>query len=117
MPQMLIATGATLRHAQALADSMSPNPDRISSGLKDHPEIMAEAASFALAKHGVPRAEAKDIVAKAAAQADFKSTLKELAPNGIDWDAVLDPVTVIPACKEMTAEIFARRSRSLSASL
>jgi 3-carboxy-cis,cis-muconate cycloisomerase len=111
LPQMLIATGAALRHAQALADSMSPNQDRISSGLKKHPEIMAEAASFALAKNGVPRAEAKDIVAKAASQADFKSTLKELAPNGIDWDTVLDPATVIPACKEMTAEIFARRSR------
>ncbi|MGS4887670.1 lyase family protein [Roseibium sp. MB-4] len=111
LPQMLIATGAALRHAQALADSMSANPERISAGFKNHPEIMAEAASFALAKNGVPRAEAKDIVAKAASQADFKSTLKELAPNGIDWDAVLDPATVIPACKEMTAEIFARRSR------
>jgi 3-carboxy-cis,cis-muconate cycloisomerase len=111
LPQMLIATGAALRHAQALADSMSPNPDQISACFNDHPEIMAEAASFALAKNGVPRAEAKDIVAKAASQADFKSTLKELAPNEIDWDTVLDPATVIPACKEMTAEIFARRSR------
>ncbi len=111
LPQMLIATGAALRHAQTLADTMSPNPDRISTGFKNHPEIMAEAASFALAKNGVPRAEAKNIVAKAASRDDFQSTLKELAPNGIDWDAVLDPATVIPACKEMTAEIFARRSR------
>lgn len=112
LPQMLIACGTALRHAQSLADSIRPNPDRIAESFKNNPEIMAEAASFVLARSGIPRAEAKDIVAAAAASdLSFEGTLRESAPQGIDWTAVLDPKSVVPACKDMSAQIFSKRTR------
>lgn len=112
LPQMLMACGAALRHTQALAGSIEPNPGKISRTLTDNPEIMAEAASFELARHGVPRAKAKDIVtAAAAADIPLKDALAHHAPEGIDWAEALALESVIPAAKDMSAQIFAKRAR------
>jgi len=112
LPQMLIACGAALRHAEALAGSLRPDPGSIAACFKANPEIMAETASFVLTKKGVPRTEAKEIVVQAAASGPgFREALARLAPDDVDWDTVLAPETVIPACEEMSAEIFSRRTR------
>lgn len=110
LPQMLLATGACLRHAQALAESLTPNDANLSRTLDANPEIMAEAASFLLAKAGVSRAVAKDLVAAATSDnAPFADALEKHSPVRIDWQAALDPHVVIEPCREMSAEIFAKR--------
>ncbi|WP_299472186.1 lyase family protein [uncultured Roseibium sp.] len=110
VPQMLMATGTALRHAQALADSLRPNSARLDATLSENPEIMAETASFALAKAGVPRAEAKNLVANAAADTTpFADALAKLSPVEIDWHNVLDPRSAIQPSRDMSDRIFAKR--------
>lgn len=111
LPQMFLATGSALNHAQALSESLKANGERLTATLAANPEIMAEAASFALARAGVPRSEAKDLVARAvAASAPFPEALASLGTVRIDWNAVLDPASVIEPCKAMSRRIFAQRS-------
>lgn len=110
LPQMFLATGSALRHAQALADSLRPSADNLNATLSSNPEIMAETASFALARAGVPRADAKNLVARAAADdAPFAEALAKLSPVQINWQTTLDPSLVIEPCRQMSGRIFARR--------
>lgn len=111
LPQMFVATGSSVHHAQALSESLRPNDAQLHATLAENPEIMAEAASFALARAGVSRSDAKDIVARAAAaDAPFPDALARLSSVQLDWNAVLDPANVIEPCREMSRKIFAQRS-------
>ncbi|POF33682.1 lyase family protein [Roseibium marinum] len=113
LPQMLLATGTALRHAQDLAESLKPNDDTLDASLETNPEIMAEAASFLLAGNGVPRARAKELVAAAASgSAPFAEALAKSSPAGIDWREALDPREAIAPAREMSERIFARRQKS-----
>ncbi|MBN9673780.1 lyase family protein [Roseibium aggregatum] len=110
LPQMLLATGTALRHAQSLAETLSPKPDAIAATFAANPEIMAETASFVLAKAGVPRAQAKDLVAAASSDPlPFVEALTKHCPVRIDWQVALDPSEVITPAKEMSARIFSKR--------
>ncbi|WP_434052799.1 MAG: lyase family protein [Roseibium sp.] len=111
LPQTFVATGAALNHAQELTYSLRPDEEQLDATLAVNPEIMAEAASFALAKAGVSRAEAKDLVAQAAAASTpFPEALASLSTVRIDWNAALDPATAIAPCKAMSRRIFEKRS-------
>lgn len=111
LPQMLMATGSALRHAQNLIETLAPNQDALKATLASNPEIMAEAASFILAKNGVARAQAKEMVAKAAASSlPFAEALADFSPLKIDWDRALDPAGVIVPSQEMSDRIFAKRT-------
>jgi len=110
LPQMLIATGAALRHAQALAETLTPDTARLAARLAANPEMMAETASFVLARAGVSRSEAKDLVAGAAASAEpFAEALTKACSLDIDWTKELDPATAIAPAREMAERIFAKR--------
>jgi len=110
LPQLFLAAGSALNHAQGLSESLRPDAARLNATLADNPEIMAEAASFALARAGVSRSEAKDLVARAAAASTpFPEALASLSTVRIDWTAVLDPATAIEPCKAMSRRIFAQR--------
>ncbi|CTQ55490.1 3-carboxy-cis,cis-muconate cycloisomerase [Roseibium album] len=110
LPQMLIATGVALRHAQVLADSIQPNPENLKATLAANPEIMAEAASFILAKNGIARTQTKELVAKAAASdRPFADALGDLSTLEIDWQAALDLQEAVDPSRAMSARIFARR--------
>ncbi|MCV0427392.1 MAG: 3-carboxy-cis,cis-muconate cycloisomerase, partial [Roseibium sp.] len=113
LPQMLLATGSALQHAQRLAESLIPNAGNLDATLQANPEMMAETASFILAKNGIARPRAKEIVASAAADAaPFADALAKLSPLEINWKTALDPQEVIEPCKEMAARIFAQRRSS-----
>jgi len=96
LPQMAVAAGAALRHAEALATTLQPDAARMRANLDlGGGGAMAEAASFALAAH-MPRPEAQALVKRAArAAADtgapLADTLPELVQIELDWSAVLDP--------------------------
>ena len=110
LPQMLIAAGTALLHAQRLAESLVPNTDNLDATLQANPEMMAETASFILAKNGIPRSKAKEIVATAVADpAPFAQALAKISPLEINWKTALDPQEVIEPSKEMAARIFAHR--------
>lgn len=110
LPQILLCAGTALAHAQRLAESLIPHPQRLSATLQANPEMMAETASFILAKNGVSRAEAKEIVTAAAADTlPFAEALAKLSPLEINWRTALDPREVLEPAKEMSARIFAQR--------
>ena len=109
VPQMLLALGAGLRHAEALAVQMAPRPERMAETLAAHSGVFAEAASFALAAH-MPRAEAKALVKQASSSgAPLAEALSDLSPVTLDWPALLSPEAVIDPCRSIADQIFAQR--------
>lgn len=112
LPQMLLAAGAALVHAEELATSLQAHEAKLAATLASNPEIMAETASFVLARNGVSRAEAKDLVAAAAKDlAPFAEALARISPVSLDWQKELDPQQVVAPAREMSARIFQTRRR------
>ncbi|WP_298822668.1 lyase family protein [uncultured Roseibium sp.] len=110
LPQLFLCTGRSLQHAQALAESLTPRPDGLSGTIDANPAIMAEAASFALAKAGVSRVAAKEIVAAASTDTrPFNEALSSRSPVEINWSEILDPSSAIRPTQEMANQIFSRR--------
>lgn len=96
LPDMVARTGAALRLANELADTLTANHDAIHAGFAtDRGAMMAEAAGFYLAR-SMPRSEALEIVRQALAEiaADDTETLagalSRLVP-GHDWEHILAP--------------------------
>lgn len=96
LPDMAIHTGAALRLAQGLAESLAPRADRIGETFaRDRGAMLAEAAGFYLARH-MPRADALKIVGAALAELAASDTetlagaLSRLQP-GHDWARILAP--------------------------
>lgn len=96
LPQMLIAAGASLSHALALAETVEARPDAMVATMAATEGLMlAEAATFALAAH-MPRPEAQALVKAACKTAiaegrPLREVLTAEASAPIDWDAVFDP--------------------------
>ncbi len=112
LPQMLLAAGAALVHAEELATSLQAHEANLAATLVSNPEIMAETASFVLARNGVSRAEAKDLVAAAAKDpAPFAEALASISPVSLDWQKELDPQQVVAPARDMSARIFQTRRR------
>lgn len=112
LPQMLLAAGAALVHAEELATSLQAHEANLAATLVSNPEIMAETASFVLARNGVSRAEAKDLVAAAAKDpASFAEALARISPVSLDWQKELDPQQVVAPARDMSARIFQTRRR------
>ena len=110
---MLLAAGAALVHAEELATSLQAHEANLAATLASNPEIMAETASFVLARNGVSRAEAKDLVAAAAKDpAPFSEALARISPVSLDWQKELDPLQVVAPARDMSARIFQTRRRS-----
>lgn len=116
LPQMGMATAAALRHAQALADSLTADPARMAVQLDaGNGAVLAEAASFALAAY-MPRPKAQEVVKAALARAveDGISLPQALnqheASCGLaDWTAILSAQSQLAASEVMRTRIFADR--------
>lgn len=116
LPQMGMATAAALRHAQALADSLTADPARMAVQLDaGNGAVLAEAASFALAAY-MPRPKAQEVVKAALARAveDGISLPQALnqheASCGLaDWTAILSAQSQLAASEVMRTRIFAER--------
>ena len=97
LPQLVIATGASLRHAQGLAETLEANGAAMLTSLEaTNGLVYAEAASFALAKH-MPRPEAQSLVKKACAEAvatgrHLREVLVDHVREDIEWALVFEPL-------------------------
>ena len=103
LPQLLELTAAALTHANTLVSTMAPNTKAMADRLTANPEIMAEAAVFAVAPK-LGRVKAQAVVKEALAKgAPLASVMKGgMAP---------DPKDVIAPCKTLSESIFAARKR------
>ncbi len=117
LPQMATGASTGLRHAADLLDSFVTDTTRMAAQLETaQGAIMAETASFALARH-MSRAEATAHVTRALGQARAQDqTLADvlrLDPNLgrlEDWTYCLDPQRVLPAAEAMRQRILRRRT-------
>ena len=110
LPQLLITTGCALRHCLSLAESLTVNTQRMHATVNESSQLMAEAASFALAEH-MPRTEAQDLVKLALASSrPLHRALAESCNVDIDWHTALDPQAVYAPCKQISQSIFAART-------
>lgn len=102
LPQMIVSTGAALRHAQTLADTLTAQPKAMLKTIEATNGLMlAEAATFALAAH-MPRPEAQALVKAACSEAKergqhLKQVLIERTDAPIQWDSVFDPAAYVGA--------------------
>ncbi len=118
LPQIGVATSASLRHAQTLADTLQADPARMGAQLKaGQGAIMAEAASFALARH-MPRAQAGSLIKRSlgTARSSGRTLAQVLSEDPAtaaleDWATCLDPAQTIPAAEAMRLRIWALRHR------
>ena len=119
LPQMAVCASAGLRHATELFDSFVADATRMAARLDaGNGSIMAETASFALARH-MSRAEATAHVTRALGQARTQDqTLAEVLRLDPelgkleDWADCLNPLRVLPAAEAMRERILRQRARS-----
>lgn len=115
LPNMLLATGAALRHAVDLAETLRARPENMAAMLDlGNGTVWAEALSFALMAH-MPRAEAQACMKQAIAQAQTTGTglqqalaaLPEVERLSIDWAVWTSPETVAEPSRRMAQSVFA----------
>ncbi len=102
LPQMAVATGTALRHADAMAAEMQVDAGRMRATLDAaNGLLLAEAASFALAAH-MPRTEAQDLVKAASQEAlaggrHLMDLLAARTAAPVDWQRLKDPAAYLGA--------------------
>jgi 3-carboxy-cis,cis-muconate cycloisomerase len=99
LPRLAIAAAAATRHAGDLIERMEPQVDRMRGNLGSDGLILAEAASFALARH-MPRPEAQALVKRIAIDVaktggNLFERLKVEVEAPVDWERVADPVNYL----------------------
>lgn len=105
LPQIIIATGAALLHAQSLTDTMAAKPEAMKQVMEGTKGLMlAEAATFALADH-MPRPEAEALVKAACKKAiaggrHLADILAEESDAPLDWREVLAPAAYMGVAAE-----------------
>ena len=112
LPQMAVATGAALKHAQSMLGDLEIDVDRMAANLSlDNGSIMAEAIVFALAEH-MPRAQASDLVKSAAVTARSQSrslieVVRERADITLDWESLGDPTSYLGVADQLIDQALA----------
>ena len=100
LPSLVVATGAALRHAEALAGSLQVDREKMAAVFEDTQGLMmAEAASFALAEH-MAMSEARAVVKSACAKtvengAHLRDVMTRETVLPIDWDTVFDATSAL----------------------
>ncbi len=114
LPQMAVATGATLNHAIAVIGTLEVGAARMRANLDaSNGLVLAEAAAFALVKH-MPRTEAQALVRQACGEVarsgrPLMEVLAGKTDAPVDWDAVSDPANYLGAANELIDRILSRR--------
>ena len=109
LPQIVIATGASLSHTLVLAETLTANEAEIKAVLAVNDGVMAEQVSFMLAQH-MPRPQAQALVKDAAKTGTpLREALPQLCELDLDWDDLFDPQKSVAPCREIAEAIFAAR--------
>ena len=117
LPQMAVATGAALRNARTLIESLEVDAARMRGNLEaGNGLILAEAASFALAAH-MPRPEAQALVKAACAEAaasgrHLMDVLEARTDAPVDWQALRDPAAYLGDADALIDRVLKRAGRN-----
>lgn len=112
LPQLIMATGCSLRHSISLAQTLTLQGKNMAERVANNAQLMAEAASFALAEH-MPRGEAQALVKQASlSDLPLQQALAEITDAPVEWNDVLNPQQVVEPCAQIQHSIFASRAPS-----
>jgi len=112
LPQLFVATGSALESARRLVDTLEPRAEAMTARVTGNGGLpLAEKLSFALLPH-VGRAQAQDLVKRAAADTRTNGTplveaLRALTDAPLDWDALAAPHAATEAAGRMTDALLA----------
>lgn len=113
LPQMVVGTGAALRHAVFLAENLQVDAARMRANLEaSQGLLLAEAATFALAEH-LPRPEAQALVKEACKEAlasgrHLMDLLAERCEAPVDWERMRDPANYLGVAEELVQRVLKR---------
>ncbi len=111
LPQMTIATGAALAHADRLLDSLVVDSGRMALNVeRSNGLILAEAATFALAEH-MPRPRAQALVEAACQDAlsldrHLVDVLAQLTDAAVDWEGLRDAASHVGVAPELARRVL-----------
>lgn len=120
LPQMAVAAGAALGHAQTIAATLNVDEKRMRANLDaSGGTILAEAASFALAAH-MPRPAAQALVKRGCGECQEKGLtlidwLRRESDAVVDWDVVGDPANWLGSAGDIVDRICADARTELAA--
>ncbi|MEM1272790.1 MAG: lyase family protein [Pseudomonadota bacterium] len=108
IPQMVISTGAALRHAASLLHGLTVNTEKMRATISAQPSVMAEQVTMALAQD-IGREKAQELVKAALARAlPFDVALRDVVPPSFDLPAALLPEAAIAPSIEVMRSILGR---------
>jgi 3-carboxy-cis,cis-muconate cycloisomerase len=113
LPQLALAAGGGLGHARALVDGLTVDTQRMAAAVTGGPGLpLAEAASFALAKH-LPRGEAQALVAEAcraaaAGEGHLLDVLARRSDAPVDWAGLRAPEVLLGMSPQLVARGLAQ---------
>ncbi|HVO91408.1 MAG TPA: 3-carboxy-cis,cis-muconate cycloisomerase [Terriglobales bacterium] len=122
LPQMLSLTGGALKHGLFLARNLQVDAAAMGANIRRGNDlILAEAASFALAKT-LPRPEAEELVKKACAVAvaenkplievlERETTKDKIKPGSIEWAALSKPENYLGETGALIDRVVKRAAR------
>lgn len=112
LPQMVGGAGAALRHAITVIETLEVDATRMRANLDAaNGLVLAEAASFALARH-MKRRDAQALVKDACKEViaggrHLTDILRERTDAPVDWDAVADPANYLGSTAAIIDRILA----------
>lgn len=112
LPQMAVQTGAALAAAEGIFETLEVVSERMRRNLQaSNGLVLAEAAAFALAAH-MPRAAARDLVARACADVarsgrHLVAILGEISDAPLDWQALANPANYLGSSNQLIDRILA----------
>lgn len=118
LPQMAVATAVALRHAGAIAETLTADPAAMRANIEAADGmLLAEAAVFALARH-MPREAAQALVAAACRDAaaeglHLRDELCRRSDAPVDWDAVFEPANYTGAADALVDRALAAARATL----
>lgn len=121
LPRLMVLAAASCRHAEILVAEMEPRVERMRANLGGDGLILAEAASFALARH-MPRPDAQALVKRVAldvvrhggnlferlrAETEFP-----VEWDAVDWDAVAEPANYLGETERLIERALAEAANA-----
>lgn len=112
LPQMVVASGAALWQALAIAETLTADPEAMRRNLdRSNGLILAEAASFALSAH-MKRAEAQALVKAACEKVEpdgrgLIAVLKDETDAPVDWNWLADPANHLGVADDLITRLVA----------
>lgn len=110
LPDLMVVCGKALAKSLVLVETLTADPEGMARRIAAAPEMMAEAAVFALSRE-FGRQKATALVTDAISRPEPLPEALAVLDPGPDWAMILDPAWAAEPSRVVAEQIFARRQR------